>query len=267
MFNTTPEGQNTYRWWADWIPTPEGQQWCANKRWEARRVVDGMIRQWGLQTLQAGEGVIDVGGDPGFVAAELLRSGIRVTVIDPAFGVSGKADPTTTQFLTNFDDRQLRLIRQPFNQDFVDDPKHVRMLRQASALVSLYPDEATNFCLYFSAAFAMRTALIPCNECQQYFPPHDPTYEGFVNHLLAIDYDNSRRFGNAPLQRERICNTPYCQVILQRTPGPAGGTCGHGCGGSACFHSGCNGAGNMNGLPPSRDGNAYYGGRPCGKTM
>merc|ERR1719215_1818985 len=145
VFNMTPDGQNTYRWWADWIPTPEGQQWCANKRWEARRVVDGMIRQWGLQTLQAGEGVIDVGGDPGFVAAELLRSGIRVTVIDPAFGVSGKADPITAQFLNQFDEQHLRMIRQPFNQEFMDDKNHARLLLNASALVSLYPDEATNY--------------------------------------------------------------------------------------------------------------------------
>jgi len=217
-FNMTMEGQNTYRWWANWIPTPCGQQWVHNKRWEAKRVVHGMINQWGLQNLQSGEGVIDIGGDPGFVAAELLRSGIRVTVVDPAFGVSGKQDPMTMQFLTNFDESQLRCIRQPFDQAFVDDPKHAEMMRKASALVSLYPDEATNSCLYFSAAFALRTALIPCNECQQYFPPHNPTYDGFVNSLLELDSGYARTFDVAPCVRERLCNTPYCQVILSRTP-------------------------------------------------
>lgn len=223
VYGKTLEGQNTYRWWADWIPTPAGQQWCANKRWEARRVVDGMIQQWGLQALQAGEGVIDIGGDPGFVAAELLRSGIRVTVVDPAFGVSGKANPMTSEVLRHFGQNQLRLIRQPFNQAFVDNPAYAGLLGQATALVSLYPDEATDFCLCFSAFSSMRTALIPCNECRQYFPPHDPTYEGFVNQLLARDCHYARFFGNPVLlRRERICNTPYCQVILQRTPAPLG---------------------------------------------
>lgn len=221
MFNSTPQGQNSYRWWADWLPTPAGQQWVFNKQWEARRIVDGMINQWGLQTLQSGEGVIDIGGDPGFVAAELLRSGIRVTVVDPAFGVSGKQDAVTAEFLSNFDQQQLRLIRQPFNQAFVDDPQYSKLLHQASALVSLYPDEATDNCLFFSAQLALRTALIPCNECAQYFPPHNPTYDGFVNQLMELDLKYSRMFGNTPVVRERICNTPFCQVILQRTPSQA----------------------------------------------
>lgn len=218
-FNATMQGQNTYRWWADWIPTQQGQQWSANKRWEARRVVDGMILQWGLNTLQTGEGVIDVGGDPGFVAAELLRSGIPVTVVDPAFGVSGKADPTTAEYLSHFDQRHLRVIREPFNQAFVDNPAHGPLLRGASALVSLYPDEATDYCLYYTAFSSMRTAIIPCNECKQYFPPQNPTYEGFVQQCLCADYQYSNYFGNRSLlKRERICNTPFCQVILQRTP-------------------------------------------------
>lgn len=193
--------------------------WCANKRFEASRVVEGMIRQWGLGTLQSGEGVIDVGGDPGFVAAELIRSGIRVTVVDPAFGVSGKAEPATSQFLNQIDQRYLRVIRQPFDQAFVDNPEHAGLLRGASALVSLYPDEATDFLLKYTAFSSMRTALIPCNECKQYFPPHNPTYQGFVEQLLEKDYQYSMYFGNTALfKRERICNTPYCQVILQRTP-------------------------------------------------
>jgi len=220
-YNVSEEGGQLYHWWADWIPTPEGQQWVNNKRWEARRVVDGMIHQWGLQTLQQGEGVIEVGGDPGFVAVELLRSGIRVTVVDPAFGASGKQDAQTREYLHCFDNTQLRFIREPFNQAFVD--AYSDLLHGASALVSLYPDEATDSCLYFSAAFAKRTALIPCNECAQYFPPHEPTYEGFVKQLLGIDRGYSRMFGNCPpMTRETLDNTPYCQVILLRSPPVAG---------------------------------------------
>jgi len=178
-----------------------------------------MIQQWGLATLQSGEGVMDVAGDPGFMAVELLRSGIPVTVVDPAFGFSGKQDPLTSQFLCQFDQRYLRVIREPFNQAFVDN--HGNLVRGISALVALYPDEATDFCLYFTAFRSMRTAIIPCNECKQYFPPHNPTYEGFVQQCLMVDYNYSRYFGNTALmKREQICNTPYCQVILQRTPMP-----------------------------------------------
>lgn len=227
QWNSTQQGQNMYRWWADWIPTPEGQSWCANKRREARCVVNGMIQQWGLDTLCKGEGVIDIGGDPGFVAAELLHSGIHVTVIDPAFGFAGKSDAWTTSYLQDpvhwnrvqSGAAPLRVVREPFDQSFVGNPAHRRLLEGASAMVSLYPDEGTDFILQYTAARAIRTALIPCNECLQYFPPHEPTYEGFVKQLLVNDHHYLMRFGqNAPMRRERIWGTPYCQVILCRSP-------------------------------------------------
>ncbi|CAK0841775.1 unnamed protein product [Prorocentrum cordatum] len=66
--------------------------WCVRKRWEARTLVDWMLARWGLAALCAGEGVLEVGGDPGFLATELLGAGVPVTVVDPAFGASG--DPT-----------------------------------------------------------------------------------------------------------------------------------------------------------------------------
>merc|ERR1711957_515950 len=179
-FNQTQEGQSSYAWWATWIPTPAGQQWAANKRFEAKRVLEGMINQWGLVTLQGGEGVIDIGGDPGFLAVECVKSGIPITVVDPAFGVSGKADAETAEFLQQCDPRLFRCIRQPFTQAFADDPVHAKFLRGVVALVALYPDEATAFCLQYTASQNLRTAIIPCNECKQYYPPNNPTYEGFV---------------------------------------------------------------------------------------
>lgn len=184
-------------------------------------MVDGLIQQWGLTALQSGEGVIDVGGDPGFTAAELLRSKIPVTIVDPAFGTSGKTDPMTAAYLSQFEQGGLRVITAPFDQAFVDNPSHAKLLRGASAMISLYPDEATDYFIYYTAYSNVRTAVIPCNECPRFFPPHNPTYEGFVHQLLHVDLNYVRYFGDSsPLQRERIGNTPYCQVMLQRTPGP-----------------------------------------------
>jgi len=205
----------------------EGQDWCYKKQAEAHRVVQGMINQWGLHVLQAGAGVIDIGGDPGFVAAELLYAGIRTTVVDPAFGMSGKANPAISAYLK---DQTLHktaesgttpftVIRRPFNQDFVDDPANQDLVTRVSAIVSLYPDEATDFLLHFTAARALRTAIIPCNECRQYFPPQNPTYEGFVTHLLQRDNYTVSLYGHgAFLRQEWLTGTPFCRVILQRTP-------------------------------------------------
>merc|ERR1712107_227778 len=72
---------------------------------------------------------------------------------------------------------------------------------------------------YFTAARAMRTAVVPCNECVQYYPPHNPTYEGFVIELLNRDMNYSAQFGHSVhLRREWIHDTPFCRVLLQRTP-------------------------------------------------
>lgn len=225
--NSTVEGRNFHNWWADWVPTAEGQTWCRNKRQEARCVINGMINQWGLDTLRSGEGVIDVCGDPGFFAAECLSSGIHVTVIDPAFGFSGKSDPSTAEYINDQAHWQrvrngtvpLRLIKEPFNQSFVDNPNHEKLLRGASAIVSFYPDEATDFVMSFTAANAMRTVVIPCNECAQHFPRHDPTYEGFVRQIMMNDQFNLKSCRTyAPLQRAQLWGSPFCQVLLQRSP-------------------------------------------------
>jgi len=221
--------------WAQWVRSQEGIKWCNDKRREAKTFVEWMIQLWGRHVLAAGEGVIDVGGDPGFVAAELVRSGIRVTLVDPVFGNSGKADAYTTAALRNprlpsrFQAARLdacnrcipmfRVIKRPFDQNFVDDTSHTKLLKGASALIALYPDEATDFLLHTSAVLQIRMAFIPCNDCTQFFPPSNPTYQGFVNELLAEDKRKLKEFsGGVPLRRDRLWGSPFCQVVLQRSP-------------------------------------------------
>lgn len=226
----TPEGQQVYRWWADWIPTPEGVNWSANKRYEAKLLVDAMIRAWGLETLRAGAGVVEIGGDPGFVASELLCHGIPATLVDPAFGMSGKANSYSQDIFMQWDSWPIfssrglnkpafNLVQEPFDEVFMQKNESVELLAQASAIVSLYPDEVTDFVLRVSVEHNLRTAVIPCNECAQFFPPRNPTYEGFVEQLLEKDYMQQNALGGrAPLQRSVLCGSPFCQVLLHRSP-------------------------------------------------
>lgn len=197
------------------------------KRWEARAVVQWMIRSWGLQALRMGQGVVEVGGDPGFVAAECCNAGIPVTIVDPAWGCSGKANPWAWTGGHKDATNGVRVIREPFDQVFVGDPEYNKLIRGASALVALYPDEATDFVLRCSAEGNLRTALIPCPECMQFFPRHNPTYRGFVDQLLANDWNAVGRSGTAqPLWEDRVLDAPFCQVILQRSPQlTVGATC------------------------------------------
>eukprot|EP00913_Durusdinium_trenchii_P034964 g32706.t1 len=47
-----------------------------------------MVQHWGLNCLK--RGVLDVGGEPGWLAAALISRGISVTVVDPCWGITGK---------------------------------------------------------------------------------------------------------------------------------------------------------------------------------
>eukprot|EP00439_Symbiodinium_sp_Y106_P072231 s574_g13.t1 len=77
--------------WRDWVAGPDGSRWCENKRYEADRIVDWMVCNWGLQNMCRGSGVLDVGGEPGFLASALLARGVGVTVVDPTWRITGKA--------------------------------------------------------------------------------------------------------------------------------------------------------------------------------
>mmetsp|Transcript_24407 Transcript_24407/g.56243 ORF Transcript_24407/g.56243 Transcript_24407/m.56243 type:complete len:342 (-) Transcript_24407:35-1060(-) len=225
---STPEGLQSQRWWAEWIPTPQGEQWSANKRFEARLLVESMIQAWGIDALRAGQGVVEVGGDPGFVASELLNRGIPATLIDPAFGFSGKGGRYTQDLYFPWHQhapfqscarKPLTILREPFDDVFLQNAEHAETLQGASAIVSLYPDEVTNMVLNVSAENNLRTVVIPCNECAQFFPPHNPTYEGFVQQLLHNDYAHANVLSGktAPLQRSALMGSPFCQVMLYRS--------------------------------------------------
>lgn len=186
-----------------------------------------MIHYWGLDALCSGSGVIDICGDPGFFAAECLASGIHVTVIDPAFGSSGKTDHSTLDYINDQAHWNrvrrgavpLRLIKEPFNDQFLQDADNAKLVRDASAVVSFYPDEATDIVVNVTGAQAKRTIVIPCNECVQYFPRHEPTFEGFVKHVMRKDQSNVWSCGQkAALQQDRLWGSPFCQVCLWRSP-------------------------------------------------
>lgn len=58
--------------------------------------------------------------------------------------------------------------------------RHRGFVDSASAIISLYGDEATEPSLRFAASLGKPCALIPCNECFRFFPSHNRTYDGYV---------------------------------------------------------------------------------------
>eukprot|EP00747_Dinoflagellata_sp_TGD_P197883 gnl/TRDRNA2_/TRDRNA2_69825_c0_seq1.p1 gnl/TRDRNA2_/TRDRNA2_69825_c0~~gnl/TRDRNA2_/TRDRNA2_69825_c0_seq1.p1 ORF type:complete len:274 (+),score=36.41 gnl/TRDRNA2_/TRDRNA2_69825_c0_seq1:2-823(+) len=206
------------------MSSAEGPKWIDDKQKEARQVVNRMITLWGRDALKSGTGVIDVAGDPGFVSVELLKWGIPVTLVDPAFGFSGKQNNETQRLLACFREVPFTLIRKPFDQSFVEAPENQNLLMNASAIVSLRPDGLTTFIVSYSACFSMRTLIMPCNECENYFPDHDKTYNGFVRQLLVDDEGYVDNFGTTAMLRQmQLLRSPAgCDCILIRYPGLKG---------------------------------------------
>ena len=161
----------TARQWRNWLRKGEGQEWVEKKQREAIVVSDWLVRRYGLGQLSAGAGVVDIGGDPGFLAAELVTRGIPCTVVDPCFGVTGKGNQYTSiltqpEFTTARSEHGrplLRTLKQHFDQSFTEDPANSGLLETCSVMVAMYPDEGTDFFMAFTAANAHRVAaaIIP----------------------------------------------------------------------------------------------------------
>eukprot|EP00746_Dinoflagellata_sp_MGD_P019798 gnl/MRDRNA2_/MRDRNA2_146046_c0_seq1.p1 gnl/MRDRNA2_/MRDRNA2_146046_c0~~gnl/MRDRNA2_/MRDRNA2_146046_c0_seq1.p1 ORF type:complete len:447 (+),score=48.94 gnl/MRDRNA2_/MRDRNA2_146046_c0_seq1:69-1409(+) len=238
-------GDTAYEYRMNFLNSHEGRDWFSEKQAESKAFVEFLKDRWGLQNLQSGTGVIDVGGDPGILAAEFLRNQIPVTVIDPAWGMSGKRHEATESYLSSrrIDLRArhglrirtkitpFKVIQKPFDRFFVDDPKNADLLLNASAIVGVHPDEVTGFLLRYSASRDIRTAVIPCDACEEFFPKNNATYEGFVHQLLQQDRLNAYSFEtSAPLQRtvletmtfnnRGLEESPRRSVVLLRSPRP-----------------------------------------------
>ena len=175
-----------------------------------------MIRTWGLELLQSGHGVIDVGGEPGFVAMAFLERGVPTTVVDPSWGLTGK-----TNRLTNIDQMmqtpgcpKFSAFREMFDENFY--AKHKELVSSASAIVSLYGDEATEPSLRFAASLGKPCALIPCNECVRFFPSNNQTYDGYVQACIDTANQNNGRF-----ELVNLVGAPFSRALLVQSPLPA----------------------------------------------
>lgn len=171
-----------------------------------------MVKAWGLETLKSGSGVIDVGGEPGWLASALLQRGVPVTVLDPSWGLSGKCE--RSQDLV--EDPRFTAIRSMFDEAFVAE--HKDLLDESTAIVSLYGDEATAPCLEYAAVTGKPCAVMPCNECVRFWPPQQRNYNSYAQALQFYANEKGGRVQRATLQ-----GSPFSWVLLVQLPSSAEG--------------------------------------------
>lgn len=201
--------------WSNWVRTDQGMNWCNNKRHEADVIVDWMIQNWGADLLRSGSGVIDVGGDPGFVAAALLQRGIPATVIDPTWRLTGKdnAQAMVEQLQQLPGCPKFSAFRECFDDNFC--MRNRWLVKMCSAIVSLYGDEATEPSLQIACATGKPTLVIPCNECMRFFPRHKPNYDGYVE--ACIQHSNQR---GGRFELTMLHGAPFSRMGVIQWPAP-----------------------------------------------
>lgn len=175
-----------------------------------------MIANWGLEFLRSGTGVIDVGGEPGFVASVLLGRGIPASVVDPSWRMTGKTNRHTAVelFQAEQGSPKFTCFHENFDTDFYT--RHREFVDGASAIISLYGDEATQCCLEVAILAGKPCAVIPCNECVRFFPPQNQTYDGYVQACVDLPNEHGGRFERVLLQ-----GAPFSQALVVQPPCPA----------------------------------------------
>lgn len=175
-----------------------------------------MIQHWGIDLLRAGSGVVDVGGDPGFLCAALLERGIPTFVVDPVWRYTGKTNAHTAieQMEQMPGCPAFSSFAECFDEDFC--ARHQGLVQNCSVIVSLYGDEATEPTLRLAAAMGKPALVIPCNECVRFFPRERPNYDAYVQACVQQGNQQGGRFELATLHA-----APFSRAGVIQSPAPA----------------------------------------------
>jgi hypothetical protein len=161
----------------------------------------------------SGSGVLDIAGGKGQLSIELSiqAGGVFCTVIDPLVRKRGMnssssisngrgrvvgLSPRDKKRLDKVGAAQPLHIARPFGDGLLKIPEYDTLLKQASCLVGLHPDECTEAILDKALLYGKPVAIVPCCVFPHMFPdryltdrPDVPvtTYEDFLQYLLEKD--------------------------------------------------------------------------------
>lgn len=135
----------------------------------ARIFASWLVQTYGAERLRAGSGVLDVAGGRGDVAFELQAvCGIRATVVDPRAPQPRKEH--YRHLAAHPDAMPAAHVRARFDEAFAASAEHAGLVRSASLIVGMHPDEATGAVVEIAAALRVPFAVVPCCVFARAFP-------------------------------------------------------------------------------------------------
>jgi len=152
-----------------------------SKRLRASCFASWLIQQYGLEALSVGTGVLDVAGGQGDLSWSLsMDFGIPCTLVDPGLRRGGQMRGWQRRALRKSGSEGFAHLPVEFSEKYfgptagggtpaeaADVPPppplpHVELLRNASIVVGLHPDEATEAIVDLALASGRRFAVVPC---------------------------------------------------------------------------------------------------------
>jgi len=139
-----------------------------------------LIQQYGREALSAGAGVLDVAGGQGDLSWSLsVDFGIPCTLVDPGLRRGGQLKSWQRRALRKSGNAGFAHLPVEFSEKYFGPTAdalpaeaaelpppppspHAELLRTASIVVGLHPDEATEFIVDLALACSRRFAVVPC---------------------------------------------------------------------------------------------------------
>lgn len=147
----------------DCLPV-DGQTQILQKSDRGNAFADFLLRTFGVATLAAGTGVLDIAGGKGELSRALQQRGVPSMIVDP---MSGGCDDgfDILDVEAKSERRQLRVA---FDWQFGDT--HSDVLKKSSCLVGLHPDQPTGAIIEVALAHQKPFAVVPCCVFSSQFP-------------------------------------------------------------------------------------------------
>lgn len=142
----------------------EGPHDKAGKTHRAQRFAAWLLKIYGEEVLSSGRGVLDVAGGQGDLSWQLsVEYGIPCTLIDPALRRGGALKSWQRRALRKRGrEEAFEHFPVSFEEKTFRSGSNQEVLRSASVVVGLHPDEATEAIVDVALAEKRRFAVVPC---------------------------------------------------------------------------------------------------------